>query len=285
MQVRLDLLGKAAVHRNGSPGIDIPPSLQPFLGYLGVERPSSCHRERLIDALWPQLTPDQGRRRLNTVVWRARALFGGAREVVHTSRAGHITLARGCVEVDVTSTLAALSDENRSAAAHADPEALARLQQAVLADAEEFLVGCYHDWVVQARQQLHLALIAGIETLLATAKTAEEAMFWAERLVQRDPLREDTHRRLIRLYSDAGRRTDALRQFEVCERRLRDDLGVEPLIETTLAAMAVREGVRPLEVDHPDPVCALREMQRALASCRLAVERIESAITSLSTRR
>jgi hypothetical protein len=83
------------------------------------------------------------------------------------------------------------------------------------------------------------------------------------------------------MYAGVGRRSDALRQYEVCERRLRDDLGVEPLIETRLVAMAVREGVQPLEVHEPDPVCTLREMQRALASCRLAVEQIEAAITSL----
>lgn len=279
--LRLNLLGKPAVRRNGSSEVDIPLSLQPFLGYLGVERSSGCYRERMIDALWPQLAPDQGRRRLNTVVWRARALFGEAREVVHTSRTGHIALDRECVEVDIAPTVAALSDENRAAAARADSGAIARLQQAVLADAEDFLAGCYDDWVVQARHQLRLAMMGGIETLLATASNDEESILWAERLVRRDPLREDAHRRLIRLYAEAGRRSDALRQYELCERRLRDDLGVEPLIETTLVAMAVREGVQTLAVHEPDPVCALREMERALASCRLAVEQIESAITTL----
>lgn len=217
------------------------------------------------------------------MVWRARALFGAAREVVHTSRTGHIALDLGTVDVDIAPTVAALSDENRSAATRADPRAMAQLQQAVLTDAEDFLVGCYDDWVMQARNQLRLTIISGIETLLATASSADEAILWAELLVRRDPLREDAHRRLIRLYAEGGRRSDALRQYEVCERRLREDLGVEPLIETTLVATAVREGLEPLKVREPDPVCALREMQRALASCQLAVEQIETAITSLPT--
>jgi DNA-binding SARP family transcriptional activator len=285
VELRLNLLGKPVVCRTGSSEVDITPSLQPFLGYLGIERASGCHRERMIEALWPQIAPEKGRRRLNTVVWRARALFGGPREVVHTSRTGHITLDRACVEVDITPTLLALSDENRSAAAHADAEATARLQRAVLADAEDFLVGCYDDWVVQARHQLGLAIISGLETLLAAASTDDEAILWAELLVRRDPLREDTHRRLIRLYADAGRRSDALRQYEICERCLREELGVEPLVETALVAMAVREGVQPLELRHDaDAVRALRDMQRALASCRRAVELIESALGSLPAR-
>lgn len=281
MELRLILLGKPVVCSTGSSDVDVPLSLQPFFGYLGVERSSGCHRERMIEALWPQVAPDKGRRRLNTVVWRARALFGQEREAVHTSRTGHIALDRACVEVDIVPTVAALSDENRSAAAHADPGAIARLQRAVLADAEDFLVGCYDDWVVQARHQLGLAIISGIETLLTAASSDDEAMLWAELLVRRDPLREDTHRRLIRLYAEAGRRSDALRQYEVCERRLRDELGVEPLIETTLVAMAVREGVQPLEAHDSEPARTLRQMQRALASCRLAVEQIEAALTSL----
>ena len=194
----------------------------------------------------PSSAPVQGRRRLNTAVWRARALFGGCRdEIVLTSRTGRIALDRDRVDIDIAGIASALSEENRASVAQGDQGAIERLRQAVLADAEDFLVGCYDDWVVQARHELHLAMITGIETLVATAPGRDEAILWTELLLRRDPLREDTHRHLIRLYAEAGRRSDALQQYETCERRLREDLGVEPLIETTLVAIAVREGVPP----------------------------------------
>jgi Bacterial transcriptional activator domain len=100
--------------------------------------------------------------------------------------------------------------------------------------------------------------------------------------VRLDPLREDAHRRLIRLYAETGRRADALRQYDVCVRNLKDDLGVEPLVETSLVAAAVRAGVAPLPADLTDPRHALSELRRALATCQTAVDQIESALTAMT---
>jgi DNA-binding SARP family transcriptional activator len=276
----IDLGGGEA--SDGSAAFEVPSSLQPFLAYLSLDRSGGCHRERMIESLWPDLEPDQGRRRLNTAVWRTRTLLGGGRDdVLHASRSGVIALDRTRIEIDVAPTVSALSEQARSAAAHGDRGALERLGRAVLADVEDLLVGCYDEWVMQARHQLHLASVNGLETLMATATRHDDAIAWAELLVRRDPLREDAHRHLIRLYADAGRRADALRQYEICERHLRDDLGVEPLIETTLVAAAVRSGVRPLERDEVHPARVLREIRDAVASCRGAVEQIEQALTLL----
>ena len=30
------------------------PAIQPFLAYLSLERPGGCHRERVIESLWPE---------------------------------------------------------------------------------------------------------------------------------------------------------------------------------------------------------------------------------------
>jgi hypothetical protein len=60
------------------------------------------------------------------------------------------------------------------------------------------------------------------------------AFAWAELLLRRDPLCENAHRHLMHLNAETGRRADALPQYETCERRLREDLGVERVLETTL---------------------------------------------------
>lgn len=282
--LHLDLLGRPVVRpldATGAPA-PVPQSLQPFLAFLSLERDAGCHRDRVIDALWPDAPVDQGRRRLNTAVWRARSLFGAKRDgVVIATRAGHLALDRTAVAIDVAPLVRALSDERRAAAARGEPEATEELARAVLVDASQFLAGNYDDWVVQARQRLELAVIHGVETLLEVEATRDAAIRWAELLVRLDPLREDAHRRLIRLYADAGRRADALRQYEVCVLHLREDLGVEPLIETTLVATAVREGVAPALLDAKDPRRALCALREALATCQAAVAQIESALAAL----
>jgi DNA-binding SARP family transcriptional activator len=47
-------------------------------------------------------------------------------------------------------------------------------------------------------------------------------------ILRYDPARERTHRQLMHLYSLAGDRTSALRQFERCAHALKQELGVKP---------------------------------------------------------
>jgi DNA-binding SARP family transcriptional activator len=223
-----------------------------------------------------------GRRRLNTVVWRARALFGAERdEVLQVSRDGVMCLDKSRIEIDVDDAVIGIGRETRADAAAGVAESVVRLERAARIDASEFLVGCYEDWVVRAREELCAGVISVLETLVSLARTTDEAISWSEQLLRRDPLREDSHRRLIRLYAEVGRRSDALHQYHVCRQRLQQDLGVEPLVETSLLAAAVRAGVPPLGATQAQPAEALLELRRALASCRSAAEQIERALAAL----
>ncbi|HEX7133850.1 MAG TPA: BTAD domain-containing putative transcriptional regulator [Iamia sp.] len=281
--LHLQLLGRPMVRSSRSAAPEpVPPSLQPLFAFLTLAGDAGCHRSRLIDSLWPDLPSDHARRRLNTAVWRSRNLFGvDHAEAIVATRSGHIALDATIVAVDVAPMVQALGDEGRAAAARAEPAALDLLRRAVRIDASQLLAGNDDEWVVQARHHMELAVLNGVATLLAVAAHADEAIGWAELLVRLDPLREDAHRQLIRLYAEAGRRADALRQYDRCVRHLRDDLGVEPLVETTLVATAVRQGIAPPPPDAPDARRALCELREALVSCQVAVEHIESALASL----
>ena len=59
-----------------------------------------------------------------------------------------------------------------------------------------------------------------------------EAIRCAERLVARDPLREESHRLLIRLCQASGDRARAVRAYHVCATTLERELGVDPAPET-----------------------------------------------------
>ena len=280
-ELHLELLGRPVIHRLGAALTPIPISLQSFLGFLSIEPGAACHRERMIDALWPDASGDQGRRRLNTAVWRTRNLLGGLREALVATRDGHIALDQTIMTIDITPTIQALGADGLTKARHGDRVAIDALRHAVLVDVARFLTGNYDEWVVQSRHMLDVAVMKGVDTLIEVSSASDEAIEWAERLVVLDPLREDAHRRLIRLYAQQGRRADALRQYDVCVRNLRAGMGVEPLLETTLVATAVREGVDPLPTNPPDPHEALGALRDALNSCQTIVDQIEAAIASL----
>src|SRR5262249_39733772 len=52
------------------------------------------------------------------------------------------------------------------------------------------------------------------------------------RILTNDPLREEAHRELIRLYIADGRVSEAYRQFKDCADILSRELGAEPMAET-----------------------------------------------------
>ena len=60
------------------------------------------------------------------------------------------------------------------------------------------------------------------------------------KLLSLDPLQENVHRTLMRLYAAQGRHDAALAQYERCRRELSDQLGVPPEPETEELARSIR---------------------------------------------
>jgi DNA-binding SARP family transcriptional activator len=63
-------------------------------------------------------------------------------------------------------------------------------------------------------------------------KRYEDAERWATALLKENHCDEATHRKLMQIYAAQGRRSEALQQFQRCERVLNEELSVQPLPET-----------------------------------------------------
>ena len=63
-------------------------------------------------------------------------------------------------------------------------------------------------------------------------KSYEDAERWATTLLKENRCDEAAHRQLIQVYAAQGRRSEALQQYQRCERILREELAVQPLPET-----------------------------------------------------
>jgi len=110
-----------------------------------------------------------------------------------------------------------------------------RSAEAVGLYAGDLLEGRYDDWLAAERERL-----AGLhaDALQRLARQHEQDHRWpeaircAERLIARDPLREDYHRLLIGFCRASGDRARAVRAYHVCATTLEDELGIEPAPET-----------------------------------------------------
>jgi DNA-binding SARP family transcriptional activator len=102
-----------------------------------------------------------------------------------------------------------------------------------------------NDWVLAARERLEAGrreALSSEANRLETAGDYQKALGRAQQLLTRDPISEDSHRRVMRLHYLAGNRPAAIQAFEHCKTILETQLGVEPLPETQNLAKLISSG-------------------------------------------
>ena len=90
----------------------------------------------------------------------------------------------------------------------------------------------------QNRERLRQEFIQSLEQLILIYEKNQEyneAILFAQRALQQDPLRETSYQRLMHLYAQVGDRAGVMRTFQLCVTLLKRELGVEPS-ETTVQA-------------------------------------------------
>lgn len=95
----------------------------------------------------------------------------------------------------------------------------------------DLLPDWYDDWVLIERERFRQLRLRALEALcdrLARAGRLGEALDAGLLSVAGEPLRESAHRALIRVHLADANAGEAVRQYRLCRRLLRDQLGIEP---------------------------------------------------------
>src|SRR5215207_9013845 len=209
-------------------------------------------RDQVLESLWPDSSPKTALNALYVAVHGLRRTLephlatGTGSSYVDVS-GDVVSLRPGSVDwVDIDefeAELAAATDAQRGTHLAA---ALALYGGDLLADEP------YLDWPIARREHLRRAWrnaaldYADLERESGRPLHAVPAI---ERVLQTDPTDEPAYRALMIALAAAGRREDALRQFERCQTALADELGVEPGAETRALADAIRNA----PAARPDP--------------------------------
>ena len=93
----------------------------------------------------------------------------------------------------------------------------------------------YIDWPIIQREQLnqaYLAMCSALSEHYLEIGSYEDAAKWASAILKENHCDEVAHRQLMRINVAAGRRSEALRQYQRCERILAEELNVSPMPET-----------------------------------------------------
>ncbi|MDQ1006686.1 DNA-binding SARP family transcriptional activator [Streptomyces sp. V4I23] len=224
--------------------------------YLVIHRGQTLTRDRLYEVLWPGCDRSAGGSSLKVAAHALRRVLDAHPDSPHESGIrlhyrdfGYVLdIAELWSDVDrfqelVHSGLRAAGAGDRGAARE-------RLRSAVGLYAGEFLRGENADWVVEQREYLRSLALRALDVLRADAVERDdfpELIEICRRTLGIDRHHEETYRALMAAHGRRGELACVRNWYELCARRLRDDLGVAPSAETErlLAALVPPAGPRP----------------------------------------
>jgi DNA-binding SARP family transcriptional activator len=219
-----------------------------ILQFLACRPDRSAARDALIEAFWPGIDPDTGRRRLHVTLHGLRCDLAAATDqslIVWLDGAYHLAPG-GEVWVDVLEFEALVARAfhlHRRGALTDAANLIIRARELYVGDLLENTV--QPEWSVFRRENLRMLLLDSLDLLLGLyfrRSEHESTVDVAHDLLRLEPHREDVHRLLMRTYARLGQVQRAVRQYEMCRRRLRADLGLVPEPETSALHAAIRRG-------------------------------------------
>jgi DNA-binding SARP family transcriptional activator len=195
-----------------------------------VLKPRIRTREAVAAEIWPDGEGSGTTASLRQALWLVRSSFGAAGVALdpYLDIDAEIIGLRPCatVELDV------LRFEASSRGPTADPEAAVRLYRGDLVECLDLECFAFDRERLSDAYEDALALVAEHRLLGGDLDGARDA---ADELLSRDPLREEAHATLLRVYGRTGSRPQVLRQYRRLANLLDRELGVEPLPETMTA--------------------------------------------------
>lgn len=236
-----------------------------LLAYLAVPAGAAHARDKLADLLWPTSGEEQARGSLRHALAALRKVLGA--DSIETQR-DSIRLRPGILAVDLDAVAAVAEGrlapdvgEGRLPAASLWP---GTFLDGVSAEGETL-----SDWLVFERTRSRGLGQAALERAIAALEDASryrEAIDIAVQLVALDPLREQSHRTLMRVYLASGERPKALAQFHHLSSLLSSELGVAPSAQSAALAR---------DIENADTVASTPLVARSLTTAHPAVSQAE----------
>ncbi len=242
-ELELYLLGSPRLESNGAALVFDSRKQLALAAYLAMTG-QSYTREALITLLWPELEPSRSRAGLRRDLSIIRKLLDGRWLVVEGEIISSDPGADLWLDVAEFRRLLGTWRDHGHPEEQYCPECLETLMEAVELYRRDFLAGfslrnsaSFDEWQFFQAEALRQELAQALRWLVrgfSAQGDFEVAIPYARRWVALDPLHEPAHRELMDIYSRAGQRSAAFRQYKECVRLLDEELGVAPADETIM---------------------------------------------------
>jgi DNA-binding SARP family transcriptional activator len=263
--------------------IKLTRDIQALLAYLLIQRHRIHSREVLASIFWGENTQEKSHGSLNTALWKLKKLLepegiaaGTYLINSHSHEVGFNRESQYWLDVEIfeeKTNYLLTSDWQTVNESHAH-----ELKKSLGFYKGDLLEGFYQDWALHERERLRALYLKGLIYLLQYCEfhgMYEQAIAYGQQILDLNPLQEEIHREMMRLYLESGQRALALRQYEICRATLAKELGISPMEDTQALYTQIFT-----EVDQIGSLIPLREQlnfDQALRQLREASQTIDLA--------
>jgi DNA-binding SARP family transcriptional activator len=221
-RISLSLIRDFEVRHNGEL-VDLPPNSQRLVGFLAFQdRP--VRRSYVSGTLWFNADDYRASASLRSALWRLPSMPGF--DLVGSSHT-HIWL-RPSVTIDIREMME--RGMRVLSAPHGDSE-LIDVARELVSFGDDVLVGWYDDWVITEREQFRQIRLHALDRIgdqLLDQGRFCDALQVGLAAIRAEPLRESSHRLLIRVHLREGNVAEAIRQYRSYAGLLRRELQATP---------------------------------------------------------
>lgn len=224
----------------------VPQQTGALLAYLALHLDRQHLREELAEIFWPDKDAETARMRLRHTLHILRRQLEQSpfeKDSILLTTRSTVRLNPLYIRTDVTAFEEAILAAGRACEAE---KRIEYLTGAVHLYQGELLLGYYLEDFLQEQRRLadlHWKALQQLRQAHEEAGNIEQALEYGRRAVMLDPLSEESHCALMRLYARTGQPSAMLRQYQEMERILAEQLGTVPSLETTALLQTLRQKV------------------------------------------
>lgn len=239
--LHIRLFGHLEVALDGAPlRLATPRKSLQVLAYLLLHRAAPVSREYLAFLLYPDDEESAARAKLRATLSELPKILPKPAEryvIIDTEKVAWNPEAD--VWLDVDEFLDASVDGTR-------------LAEAIDLYRGDLLPEIYDEWLDAIRERHRNAYLRCLSERISESRRNGDlrlAIETARTLLAADPWREDVVRRIIAMRYESGDGAGALREYAEFAKRLRAEMGAEPMLETTAVAERISQGLAPASED------------------------------------
>ena len=269
------------------PAKAIPLKGQALFIYLAMTAGQSHSRSMLAALLWGDMTEQAARTNLRVTLNKLRPYWA---EYLHSSRHSLGFNEAASYSLDVFEFERAVHTQDfRTAVSLYHVDFLSDLYLPYSDTA------MFEDWVTMERAHLRQQMVEALSALVRQASIQKDWLQGiqdAQRLLELEPWREDTHRDLMRFLVASGQRAAALVQYELCHDILAEELDVQPSPETQALYQSLKQAKVPpssssqnqIEIPHnlPRPASSFIGRTQALQQTHTLLTRPDCRLISMT---